>query len=84
MQGMNQQDIDRIFTYHPPWSTKMAVKLTEVDAYKALRNSGHDMASKILKLTPASAEQTLAIRKVQEAIFWANASIALAQDEEPG
>jgi hypothetical protein len=74
---MSHLDLERIFTYHPP-------KPTQRGRYEVLRAAAKDFAEIIAELTPASAEQTLAIRRVQEAVMWANASIAINEtSDEP-
>jgi hypothetical protein len=62
-------DLDKRFTYHAP-------KADQPLRYVALREEGKHLASLILRTTPASREQSLALTKLEEAIFWANASIA--------
>jgi hypothetical protein len=57
------------FTYHAP-------KGDQVERYGDLRASGLGMAGRIVKSCPDSRERSLAIRKLEEAIFWANAAIA--------
>lgn len=62
-------DLDVIFTYHAP-------KPGQPEQYARLREKAKELAQLIQDECPGSAEQTLAIRKVEEAIFYANASIA--------
>jgi hypothetical protein len=64
-----QQDIDKRFTYHSPKDDQPA-------RYQALRSSAKDLATAIIQLTPASREQSLALTHLEQACFWANASIA--------
>lgn len=71
MPGMTPEDVDHIFKYHPP------IIIKQVERFQDLRLAGRTLARAILRCTPSSPEQTLAIRKVQEAIFWGNAAIAL-------
>ena len=66
---MTKQEIDNLFTYHAP-------KGDQTDRYQEIRLSGRALAEAILRYTPASADQTAAIRKVREAVFTANAAIA--------
>lgn len=61
--------IGNLFTYHPPFGS-------QAERYTAIRSAGKKMAETIVANTPASAEQTTAIRKLREAVMWANASIA--------
>ena len=62
-------DLEQMFTYHAP-------KPGQPEKYTRLRNKAKELAQMIQDECPGSAEQTLAIRKVEEAIFYANASIA--------
>jgi hypothetical protein len=62
-------DLANIFTYHPP-------KPGQADTYQMLRDNAHSLAIKIEKNCPESRERSLAITKLEEVIFWANASIA--------
>jgi hypothetical protein len=70
MPGLTQNDLDAIFTYHPP-------KGDQADRYVQLRENALELASLILDLVPDSAERTLAIRHVQQAVMFANAGIAI-------
>lgn len=63
-------DIDNIFSYHAPMAG-------QVDKYESIRAAAKHLAKVILDNTPASADQTAAIRKVREAVMTANAAIAL-------
>ena len=75
------ESIDHWFTYHPPTKEQQA-------HYTALRDCIKVAAMGIYNHTPSSAEQTLAIRKLQEAVMWANTAIACApkddEDFHPG
>lgn len=68
-------DLDNIFSYHKPFGTQS-------DRYERLRAKAKEYAQLIQELTPESAEQTLAIRKIQEASMLANAAIAINEREE--
>jgi hypothetical protein len=57
------------FTYHAP-------SPEQIPAYEEIRNAGFTLAAVILRLTPPSADQSVAIRKVREAVAAANSSIA--------
>ena len=63
-------DIDRYFTYHKPVGS-------QPQRYESIREMGKDLARVIKSECPPSPESTIAIRKVQEAVMWANASIAI-------
>ncbi|HLT92102.1 MAG TPA: hypothetical protein VKZ85_14305 [Woeseiaceae bacterium] len=66
---MTTDDLDRFFTYHPPTPD-------QIPRYEELRAAARTFAEVILRVTPASADQTAAIRKVREAVMTANAAIA--------
>ena len=61
--------LDNDFTYHAPGGD-------QVERYGALRAKGKELALHIVENTPESREQSLALTKVEEAIFFANAAIA--------
>jgi hypothetical protein len=61
--------IEKRFTYHPP-------KLDQPERYVKIRNTAKDMALLLDCLCPDSAEKSIAISKLDEAVMWANASIA--------
>jgi hypothetical protein len=64
-----QAELTKRFTYHAP-------KEGQPLLYTALREEGKNLASLIVRTTPESREQALALTKLEEAIFWANAAIA--------
>lgn len=66
---MEKADIDNRFTYHAP-TEDQTVK------YELIRNSAKHLALLIATKTPGSREQSLAMTKLEEAVFWANAAIA--------
>ena len=61
--------IESDFTYHAP-------KEGQPERYVALREKAKELAHLIVDSTPASREQSLALTSLEQAIFWANASIA--------
>lgn len=61
--------IENDFTYHAP-------QAGQPERYVALREQAKALAAAILESTPLSREQSLALTHLEEAIFWANASIA--------
>jgi hypothetical protein len=65
-----EEGIVQLFTYYSPIGT-------QPDRYNWLRNSAGELAIGILHRCPNSRERSLAITKLQEAIMWANASIAI-------
>jgi hypothetical protein len=63
------QRLENTFTYHSP-------KDDQPERYKFLRDEAKTLAYNIVKLTPPSREQSLALTAIEEAIFYANAAIA--------
>lgn len=62
-------DLMKRFTYHAPTGHQPA-------RYEELRNEARLLAVTINDVCPESWEKSLAITKLEEAIMWANASIA--------
>lgn len=69
-------DIKRIFTYHPPQGSQPL-------RYETIRNEGRAFAKTLDKLCPDSEELTIAIRKLQEVVMFANAAIAINENKIP-
>lgn len=57
------------FTYHPP-------KADQPERYEDLRRMAKELALNIVAKCPDSRERSLALTNLEQAIFWANASIA--------
>lgn len=64
-------DLDNRFTYHPPTPEQIPV-------YEDMRSRARALAIFIVANTPPSREQSLAITHLEDAVMWANASIARA------
>lgn len=62
-------DLNVIFEYHAP-------KEGQPQKYEELRRSAKTFAGYIIKDCPESRERSLALTKIEEAVMWANASIA--------
>lgn len=62
-------DIENSFTYHAP-------KADQPGRYTRLRAAAKDLAELICELCPESRERSLAITNLQQAVMWANSSIA--------
>ena len=62
-------DIEKRFTYHAPTGN-------QPEQYDAMRMNARSMAIVLVALTRPSREQSLAMTKLEEAVFWANAAIA--------
>ena len=69
-----QERINNNFTYHKPFGDQPA-------KYEKLRENAKWLAELIVELTPASREQSVALTKLEEVVFWANA--AIARNEKP-
>ena len=66
---IDDKEVKIRFTYHAP-------KEGQPVKYKDIRDAGRLMADLIVVSCPESRELALALTKIEEAIFWANASIA--------
>ncbi len=71
---MNFNDIENIFMYHAPVKDQLT-------RYEDLRRTAKGLAVLIQTLCPESREKSLAITNLQQAIMWANASIAINERE---
>lgn len=67
-------DIDNIFTYHRPFGSQPG-------RYEGIRAAAKALAEYILDACPESREKSLALTNVQQAVMWANASIAINEKE---
>jgi len=63
-------NLEKIFAHHPPGESQGR-------RHVEIRQAGLRLALRISDLCPDSAEKTLALRKIQEAVMWANAAIAI-------
>lgn len=63
-------DLDHVFVYHPPTPE-------QIPKYEAVRAAAKVFADVLQVNTPACADQSAALRLVREAVWTANASIAL-------
>ena len=68
--------LDKDFTYHPP-------KADQVPRYNVIRNCAGTFAAVLLENCPPSRERSLALTALEEAVMWANASIARNEKETP-
>lgn len=67
-------DVQHVFSYHKPFGDQPA-------RYEAIRTVARDLATIIQMSTPASREQSVALTNLQQAVMWANAAIALNEQE---
>lgn len=63
------QDLDNRFNYHKPDAAKVTL-------HEDVRNAARALAKDIDLLVPDGREKALALTKIEEAMFWANAGIA--------
>lgn len=63
------KEIEKRFTYHPP-------QRDQADRYQIIRRDAGQLAANICSLCPESRELSLALTKIEEVVFWANAAIA--------
>lgn len=67
---MDKQQIEHVFTYHPP-------DITKVDKLEKLREEAKEFALMIQELAPVSEEQSTALLKLREVLSWASSAIIL-------
>lgn len=65
-------DLENLFTYHPP-------KGDQAIRYEHIRVAGREFAKVIERLCPQSADRTVAIRCIREAVMWSNSAIATTE-----
>lgn len=70
---MKKAMIENNFMYHAP-------KEGQQEKYEGLREKGKELVCLMVAFCPDSRERSLAITKVEEAIMWADASIARNDD----
>lgn len=65
----NMKNLNNIYTYHAP-------KGDQQERYEDIREKARELAELIERCCPDSREKSLAHTKLEEAVMWANASIA--------
>jgi len=73
---MTDEQIENIFTYHRPFGN-------QPQRYEDIRNEAKVLAKTIQRACPESREKSLAFTHIQQAVMWANASIAINETTEP-
>jgi alkanesulfonate monooxygenase SsuD/methylene tetrahydromethanopterin reductase-like flavin-dependent oxidoreductase (luciferase family) len=63
------ENLDSLFTYHPP-------KGDQTERYQRIREAGKALAREIDACCPAGLERAEALANVRQAVMWANAGIA--------
>jgi len=66
---MSDPKLENNFTYHKPTEG-------QPEKYEALRAKAKEYAYFVVESCPVSRETSLALTKIEEAMFWANAAIA--------
>lgn len=70
----DQEMLDTRFEYHAPVGD-------QTQRYFEIRSAAKSLASKLLQNCPRCPELTLALRDLERAVFWSNASIARNEKE---
>ena len=71
---MTNEQIQNTFTYHKPFGD-------QPQRYEQIRADAKVMALTIQECCPESREKSLALTNLQQAVMWANASIAINETE---
>lgn len=71
---MNAEQIENVFTYHPPFGTQQ-------ERYVAIRDKAKELAHMVNNFCPESREKSLALTNLQQAVQMANASIAINEKQ---
>lgn len=67
---MDSIEINNRFASHP------ADTAEKRETHEGVRAACRELASYLIEVTPGSREQSLAITKLEEVMFWANAAVA--------
>jgi hypothetical protein len=67
--AITEEELITRFTYHAP-------RENQNERYADIRGIAHHFADQIVKWTPESREQSLALTALEEVVFWASAAIA--------
>jgi hypothetical protein len=73
---MAVQEIERRFKYHEPPDQET------IEKYQDIRAFGLQFAYLVNSLCPEGREKALAVTKIEEAVMWANASIARGTEKQ--
>jgi len=69
------EELKTRFTYHRPFGDQS-------QRYEDIRRNAYSLAGFMVSSCPESRELSLALTKLEEAVFWANAAIARNESEE--
>jgi hypothetical protein len=67
------EELENRFTYHAPHGD-------QAERYVQIRDQAKSLARSLATLCPESRELSLALTKLDEVVFWANASIARREE----
>lgn len=70
-------EIENRFTFHPPFGD-------QAERYGRMRSLAKALATEIVEGSPESREQSLALTKLDEVVFWTNAAIVRHEKEDAG
>jgi hypothetical protein len=70
-------NIEHIFTHHKPFGTQPV-------RYIGIRQQARALAQIIVDNCPDSRERSIALTNIQQAVMWANASIAINEEDISG
>ncbi|MFJ9128951.1 hypothetical protein ACIRJS_33100 [Streptomyces sp. NPDC102340] len=73
---MQPQDIENRFAFHA------ATTQEKRDEHTSIRQACRRLADELNERLPEGREKALAVTKIEEAMFWANAAIARASSED--
>ena len=71
---MTQEEINNTFTYHKPFGDQPT-------RYENIRKMAKAFVELLELYCPNSREKSMAITNIQQAVMWANASIAIHEKE---
>jgi len=70
-------NIEQTFTYHKPFGS-------QPERYELIRGTAKQLAETIANCCPDSRERSVALTNLQQTVMWANASIAINEEDISG
>lgn len=71
---LSEEELDSRFTNHAPSTPDIA------EAHETIRGNFRNLTSELDDILVEGREKSLAITKIEEAMFWANAALARSQE----